>query len=150
LFSIPAAVATLAYDINDSKRLVVGYYVDASGILHGYYRDANGALHFPIDPTGSVGTILFGDNNRNWVVGRYADASGVTHGLFFVPPNNFFTFDFPGSTFTSLNGISNQGLICGRFTDASGTHGFLARVAGTPPTKAAGTEMKAHNSGPAR
>jgi hypothetical protein len=74
----------------------------------------------------------------------------VTHGLFFVPPNNFFTFDFPGSTFTSLNGISNQGLICGRFTDASGTHGFLARVAGTPPTKAAGTEMKAHNSGPAR
>src|SRR5881392_1012358 len=97
-FSVPAAIATLAYDINDSKRLVVGYYIDSSGILHGYYRDSDGTLHFPIDPTGSVGTILFGDNNRNWVVGRYADASGVTHGLFFVPPNNFFTFDFPGST----------------------------------------------------
>ena len=108
-FSVPAAVATLAYEINNSKQLVVGYYIDSSGILHGYYRDANGALHFPIDPTGSVGTILFGDNNRNWVVGRYADASGVTHGLFFVPPNNFFTFDFPGSTFTSLNGINSQG-----------------------------------------
>src|SRR6476619_1651064 len=63
-FSVPAAVQTLAYGINDSTRLVVGYYVDASGILHGYYRDANGALHFPIDPSGSVGTILFGDNNR--------------------------------------------------------------------------------------
>ena len=74
LFSVPAAVATLAYDINDSKRLVVGYYIDSSGILHGYYRDSDGTLHFPIDPTGSVGTILFGDNNRNWVVGRYADA----------------------------------------------------------------------------
>ena len=143
LFSVPAAVATLAYDINDSKRLVVGYYIDGSGILHGYYRDANGALHFPIDPTGSVGTILFGDNNRNWVVGRYADASGVTHGLFFVPPNNFFTFDFPGSTFTSLNGISSQGNITGRYVDASGiAHGFIARVRGTPPTKAAGPEMK--------
>jgi len=144
LFSVPAAPFTLAYDINDSKRLVVGYYIDSSGILHGYYRDANGALHFPIDPSGSVGTILFGDNNRNWVVGRYADASGVTHGLFFVPPNGFFTFDYPGSTFTSLNGISSQGNICGRYVDASGiAHGFIARVRGTPPTKEAGTEMKA-------
>jgi hypothetical protein len=143
-FSVPAATATLAYQINNSKQLVVGYYIDSSGILHGYYRDANGALHFPIDPSGSVQTILFGDNNRNWVVGRYADASGVTHGLFFVPPNKFFTFDYPGSTFTSLNGISSQGNICGRYVDASGiAHGFIARVRGTPPTKEAGTEMKA-------
>jgi uncharacterized membrane protein len=142
-FSVPGATQTLAYMINDSKQLVVGYYVDASGILHGYYRDANGALHFPIDPSGSTATVLFGDNNRNWVVGRYADSSGVTHGLFFVPPNNFFTFDFPGSTFTSLNGISSQGNICGRYVDASGiAHGIIARVRGTPPTKAAGPEMK--------
>lgn len=147
LFSVPGAAATLAYDINNSKRLVVGYYIDASGILHGYYRDANGALQFPIDPPGSVGTILFGDNNRNWVVGRYADATGVTHGLFFVPPNNFFTFDFPGSTFTSLNGISSQGNITGRYVDASGiAHGFIARVRGTPPTTPAGPEMKANVS----
>ena len=146
-FSVPGAPNTLAYDINDSKRLVVGYYIDAAGILHGYYRDANGTLHFPIDPTGSVGTILFGDNNRNWVVGRYADASGVTHGLFFVPPNNFFTFDFPGSTFTSLNGISSQGNITGRYVDASGiAHGFIARVRGTPPTTPAGPQMKANTS----
>jgi uncharacterized membrane protein len=151
-FSVPAAVQTLAYQINDSKRLVVGYYVDGSGILHGYYRDANGALHFPIDPSGSIQTILFGDNNKNWVVGRYTDSSGVTHGLFFVPPNNFFTFDFPGTTFTSLNGISSQGNICGRFVDSSGiAHGFIARVRGTPPTKAAGPVMKAFNSrSPAR
>ena len=138
---------TLAYEINNSKQLVVGYYVDSSGIPHGYFRDANGALHFPIDPSGSVATVLFGLNDRNWVVGRYADSSGVTHGLFFVPPNNFFTFDFPGSTFTSLNGINDQGLICGRYVDASGiAHGFIARVRGTPPTKEAGTEMKAYNS----
>jgi hypothetical protein len=106
-------------------------------------------LHFPIDPTGSVATILFGDNNRNWVVGRYADTSGVTHGLFFVPPNNFFTFDFPGSTFTSLNGISSQGFICGRYVDASGiAHGIIARVKGRPPTKAAGPEMKPNSPSP--
>ena len=149
LFSVPAAVATLAYDINDSKRLVVGYYIDSAGILHGYYRDANGTLHFPIDPSGSVATILFGDNDRNWVVGRYADASGATHGLFFTAPNNFFTFDYPGSTFTSLNGINAQGFICGRYGDPSMpgiAHGIIARVTGTPPTTPAATEMKANAS----
>ena len=146
-YSVPGALLTLAYEINNSKKLTVGYFVDASGILHGQYRDRNGALHFPIDPPGSVGTVLFGLNNKNLVVGRYADSSGVTHGLFFVPPDSFFTFDYPGSAFTSLNGISSQGNITGRFVDASGiAHGFIARVRGTPPTTPAGPEMKANDS----
>ena len=113
--------------------MTVGYYIDGSGILHGYYRDPNGALHFPIDPPGSVATVLFGVNDNNSVVGRYADASGATHGLFFVPPDNFFTFDYPGSTFTSLNGINSRGFICGRYNDAAGiAHGFIARLRGIP------------------
>src|SRR5215471_10181819 len=146
-WTVPGAAATLAYDINNSKHLVVGYYIDAAGILHGYYRDANGALHFPIDPSGSTTTILFGDNERNWVVGRYADSSGVTHGLFFVPPSFFFTFDFPGTTFTSLNGINAQGFICGRYVDASGiAHGIIARTIGIPSGNEASTEMKANHS----
>jgi hypothetical protein len=147
-FSVPGAAATLAYEMNDSKHLTVGYFIDGSGILHGYYRDANGALHFPIvDPPGSVTTVLFGLNNRDWVVGRYLDNSGVTHGLFFVPPDRFFTFDYPGTTFTSLNGISSQGNICGRYVDASGiAHGFIARVTGQPPVSPAGPEMKTNIS----
>src|SRR5262245_37062707 len=113
-FSVPgAAGGTNAYEINNSKHLLVGYYIDAAGVLHGYYRDANGALHFPIDPPGSVGTVLFGDNNRNWVVGRYADSSGVTHGLFFVRTNQFLTFDYTGKTITLLGGIYTRGLLCG-------------------------------------
>src|SRR5256886_6836277 len=87
-FSVPAAISTFAYETNNSNQLVVGYYIDSSGTLPGYFRDANGALHFPIDPLGSVGTVLFGLNDKNWVVGRYADSLGATHGLFFVPPNN--------------------------------------------------------------
>jgi uncharacterized membrane protein len=146
-WSVPGALSTFAYEINNNKKLVVGYYIDATGILHGYYRDSDGALHFPIDPPGSSATVLFGLNGRNWVVGRYGDSSGATHGLFFVPPNNFFTFDYPGSTFTSLNGISSQGIIVGRYVDASGiAHGFLARVRGTPPTTPAGAEMKTNAS----
>ena len=126
---------------------MVGYFIDGSGVLHGYYRDASGALHFPVDPSGSVGTVLFGLNERNWVVGRYADTSGATHGLFFTAPDSFFTFDYPGSTFTSLNGINAQGVICGRFVDAAGiAHGFLARVKGTPPTQPARPAMKANDS----
>ena len=71
----------------------------------------------------------------------------MTHGLFFIPPNNFFTFDYPGSTFTSLNGINDKGVIVGRYVDASGiAHGFLARIRGTPPAIPAGAEMKANVS----
>src|SRR4029453_18892743 len=133
-FSVPGALSTLAYEINNSKQLVVGYYIDSSGIVHGYPRDATGTLHFPIDPPGSVATVLFGLNDRNWVVGRYGDSSGATHGLFFVPPSIFITFDYPGSTFTSLNGINDRGLICGRYVDASGiAHGIIARAGGIPP-----------------
>ena len=133
-FSVPDGVGgTFAYELNDTRRLTVGYYIDGAGILHGYYRDHNGTLHFPIDPPGSVATVLFGVSDLNFVVGRYADASGATHGLFFVPPDNFFTFDYPGSTFTSLNGINLFGFICGRYNDATGIgHGFIARLRGIP------------------
>jgi hypothetical protein len=145
-FSVPGAAGTFAYEINNSEELTVGYYIDGV-ILHGYYRDSSGTLHFPIDPSGSTTTVLFGLNDRNWVVGRYADSGGATHGLFFIPPNQFSTFDYPGSTFTSLNGINDKGVIVGRYVDASGiAHGFLARVRGTPPAQAAGPEMKASRS----
>jgi hypothetical protein len=143
-WSVPGAGSTFAYEINNSNELVVGYYLDGA-VLHGYYRDANGALHFPIDPSGSTATVLFGLNGKNWVVGRYASA-GVTHGLFFLPPNNFFTFDYPGSTFTSLNGINDRGIICGRYVASGIAHGFLARVTGTPPTQPMAPEMMANKS----
>lgn len=95
-FAIPGASATLAYQINASNQSM-GYYVDADGVtIHGYLRDSDGTLTYPIDPEGSVGTTLFGNNDSNWVVGRYNDAEGVTHGLFFVTPGEFVTFDYPG------------------------------------------------------
>jgi hypothetical protein len=145
-FSVPGAAGTFAYEINNSEELTVGYYLDGV-ILHGYYRDSSGTLHFPIDPAGSTTTVLFGLNDRNWVVGRYADSGGATHGLFFIPPNQFSTFDYPGSTFTSLNGINDKGVIVGRYVDASGiAHGFLARIRGTPPTTPAGAQRKANVS----
>jgi len=64
-FSVPDAITTLAYETTNSRQLTVGYYIDSPDILHGYYRDSAGTLHFPIDPSGSVGTVLFGANTRN-------------------------------------------------------------------------------------
>ena len=146
-FGVPDALSTFAYQINNSKLLTVGYYIDSSSILHGFYRNSAGVLHFPIDPAGSVATILFGINNRSWVVGRYADSAGVTHGMLFVPPDNFTTFDFPGSTFTSLNGISSEGKICGRYVDASGiAHGFIARAKSLPRANPGSAQAKADQS----
>ncbi len=127
-FVVPGAAATFAYQVNDSGQ-IVGYYVDANGISHGYMRDSAGALTFPIDVPGATETFLLGNNASNWVVGRYTDTAGVTHGLFYVTPDDIFTYDYPGATATSLTGINKNSLICGYYTDMAGvSHGFVARV----------------------
>jgi len=132
-----SATATLAYQINRSNTSC-GYYIDADGVTtHGYYRDANGTFHGPIDPAGSTGTIVFGNNDKNQIVGRYADAGGTTHGFLFVPKgNHFLLYDQPGATFTSLNGINKNGLITGRYTDPSTgiDHGIIAQLVTTGPS----------------
>ena len=130
-FTVPHATASLAYQINSSNQ-VCGYYLDGSSVPHGYFRDSDGTIHGPIDPAGSTGTVIFGNNDSNWMVGRYVDSGGLTHGLLFIPPNRYITYDYPGSTFTSLNGINEQGQIVGRYQDTSGIgHGIMARVVRT-------------------
>jgi len=127
-FTVPRASDSLAEQINSSNQ-VCGFFDDSSFVPHGYFRDSDGTIYAPIDPAGSSGTLIFGNNDSNWMVGRYSDSGGVTHGLLFIPPNRYITYDYPGSTFTSLNGINTQGKIAGRYLDASGIeHGIIARV----------------------
>ena len=128
-FVVPNATATLAYQLNATNQSC-GYYLDAASASHGYFRDSNGTIHARIDPTGSTGTVLFGNNDKNSIVGRYSDAGGATHGILFVPPNRFLVYDFPGATFTSLNGINKSNQIVGRYTDPSTgiDHGIIAQV----------------------
>jgi hypothetical protein len=121
-------MASLAYQINSSNQ-VCGIYLDDSSVSHGYYRDSDGTIHGPIDPVGSTGTLIFGNNDSNWMVGSYSDSGGLSHGLLFIPPNRYITYDYPGSTFTLLNGINAQGQIVGRYLDTNGiVHGIIARV----------------------
>jgi hypothetical protein len=128
-FTVPTATATLAYQLN-ATNTSCGYYIGSDGLTHGYYRDPDGTIHSPIDPVGSTGTILFGNNDRNFMVGRYTDAAGATHGILFVPPNRFLVYDQPGATFTSLNGINRANMIVGRYTDPNTAidHGIILQV----------------------
>jgi hypothetical protein len=136
-FVVTNATATLAYQINRSNTSC-GYYIDGTDALtHGYYRDPDGTIHAPIDPAGSTGTIVFGNNDKNQIVGRYADAGGTTHGFLFVPHgSHFLLYDQPGATFTSLNGINKNGTITGRYTDPSTgiDHGIIAQLVTTGPS----------------
>ena len=131
-FTLPRATASLAEQINSSNQ-VCGFFNDSSFVSHGYFRDSDGTIYAPIDPAGSTGTIIFGNNDSNWMVGRYSDSGGLTHGLLFIPPNRYITYDYPGSTFTSLNGINAQGIVAGRYLDPSSgiEHGIIARVVRT-------------------
>jgi hypothetical protein len=151
-FTVPNATATLAYQLN-TRNTSCGYYIDGTdGLTHGYYRDPDGTLHSPIDPVGSTGTILFGNNDANLIVGRYSDSAGATHAILFKPPNRFLQYDFPGATFTSFNGINGANTIVGRYTDPNRLidHGIIVQLVRTasggvelplappsPPAKAA-------------
>jgi len=128
-FTVPTATATLAYQLNTTNT-ICGYYIGADGLTHGYYRDPDGTIHSPIDPVGSTGTILFGNNDRNLIVGRYSDSAGATHAIVFLPPNRFLVYDFPGATFTSFNGINRANTITGRYTDPSTAidHGIIVQL----------------------
>jgi hypothetical protein len=131
-FAVTNATATLAYQIN-ATNTSCGYYIGSDGLTHGYYRDPDGTIHAPIDPVGSTGTILFGNNDRNLIVGRYSDSAGATHAILFLPPNRFLQYDFPGATFTSFNGINRSNTIVGRYTDPSTAidHGIIVQVVRT-------------------
>ena len=133
-FTVPNAAASLDYQLNTTNQSC-GYWVDSSAVTHGYWRDSDGTIHSPIDPVGSTGTILFGNNDRNFIVGRYSDSAGATHGILFMPKSNrFLQYDFPGATFTSLNGINRRNTICGRYTDPSTgiDHGIIVQVVRGP------------------
>jgi hypothetical protein len=132
-FSVPAASATVACQINDSDQ-IIGYYTDVNGVNHGFTRDSAGNLTFPIDVAGAASTVLFGNNAMNWGVGSYIDAAGKTHGLYFITPDNIQTFDapFPGVTSTWLTGINKNGAVCGYYIDtALVNHGLVAQL--NPP-----------------
>lgn len=118
---VAGAVETDANGINISH-VIVGSYVDPSGVSHGWIRKGNGIETF--DVPGSTGTFAHGINDGDQVVGWYTDSSSVQHGFILVN-GTFTTIDFPNATLTNAWGIDNTGTVVGTYQDSSGTfHGF--------------------------
>jgi probable HAF family extracellular repeat protein len=115
---------TVATSINDREQ-IVGYYLDAGGVLHAFLRDKKGVFTTIDHPDSQLATAVFDINNRGQIVGTYADAGGTVHG-FLLDKGVFTTIDPPGASFTEATGINRRGQIVGSYLDAGGTlHGFL-------------------------
>src|SRR5262245_14828057 len=65
-WAIPAALGTLAYDLNNSNQMVVGYFIAGAAVLHGYSRNASAPIHLPSGPPRSVPTVRIARNAVNW------------------------------------------------------------------------------------
>lgn len=125
---IPGGNNIWAQKINNLNQ-TVGFYIDtAAGFSYGFFTSRNGTLKYPIAAPNSLTTYLAGINDRGWIVGKYYDHDRLAHGLFFIPPNQFVTFDYAGSPLVTLTGINHQGFICGYYLDGNVVHGLLARV----------------------
>lgn len=103
--------------------VIVGFYVDNSGVDHGFTRIA-GVLS-SVDVSGSIGTLLYGVNLTH-AVGWYTDNTGIVHGFSIDTKGDVKTLDPPGSTMTNAWAINASNQIVGTYTDSSGVfHGFL-------------------------
>ena len=105
----PGDLASVAYDIDDSGR-VVGGFVGASGLPHGFVY-ARGA-RTTIDVPGSADTVLQGINASGDIVGTYDASQPVTHG-FLLRRGTFQRIDTPYGAQSQAYGINDPGAIVG-------------------------------------
>lgn len=119
----PNAVTTEPYGINNSG-VVVGTFVDQSGIHHGFKYE--GGTYSLIDFPGSTQTWALGINNLGQIVGSHSlnGPDGPWHS-FVLDNGNYVQFDVPGWE-SDARGINAAGSIVGVY-NAGGilpTHGF--------------------------
>ncbi len=125
---VPGGYYVTPHQLNAANQ-VVGYYVNTtSGFSYGFYSTPAGTLKYPVAAPGSLTTYLYGINDRGWMVGKFYDHSRLGHGLFFIPPNQFVTFDYASSPVVTLSGINHKGFICGYYEVGNSVHGLVARV----------------------
>jgi hypothetical protein len=79
-FSVPGAMMTQAFGINDADE-VVGAYVDGSGATHGFTWTARGGFKTADDPHGIGTTTVNGIDDHGCLVGFYTDSAGNTDGF---------------------------------------------------------------------
>jgi hypothetical protein len=92
-FDPPGSTSTMPSGIT-AFGVVVGSYVDSSGVQHGFLRNLAGSFT-TFDPLGSVLTTATAINPEGTVTGAWNDASGVTHGFVRTPDGTITSFDAP-------------------------------------------------------
>jgi len=107
----PGAVSSWAYGINDN-RVIVGGYVDSSGVQHGYFLQ--GGTYTRLDVPGAAYTSANGINNAGYVVLGWGNSSGADEGAICqIPCTTYITthLNVPGagSLGSFPNGINNAG-----------------------------------------
>lgn len=122
----PGAARTRARGISDSGS-IVGFYGDASGVLHGYLLSQGTFTSF--DPPGSIATRAKAINNLGTIGGGFLDGASVGHG-FLLQHGAFTNIDFPGATSTTLEGINNRGQAVGWYIDSAGNQRSFLLSAG--------------------
>ena len=108
------------------RNVLVGSYVDATGLAHGFWRGDSGVHSF--DYPGAMFTTPTGINVAGTITGYYSGADGIRHGFVRDQLGNFTSFDDPnaGSQGTTPAAINRSGQITGQFTSrADIDHGFL-------------------------
>src|SRR5712691_866058 len=100
---------TRSQKIND-RGLIVGIFLDSSGVSRGFTRSRDGSFSAPIVEPNDTGNLTEarGINNSSTICGDYVGSDGLFHG-FFLSDGTFTEFDVAGSSGTQVLGINNQG-----------------------------------------
>ena len=125
----PGGTSTIAFDIDDSGRIVGASLnaaalnlVNPTGAVRGFLRDAQG-VYTSIEAPDSTQTVAFGINNAGQIAGRYLDAQSRQRG-FLLDQGVFTTIDAtPPGRVTLVVDINDRGQLTGGFDFV--THGSV-------------------------
>jgi hypothetical protein len=122
IFTVPNAISAYPVAINNGGQ-VVGWYVDAGGVLHGFLRDAAGEITALDAPAAGVqlhsGTVADSINDAGQISGHYIDGSGTRHGFVRDAAGNYSTFTPPGSLYVAVSVLSQNGSASGWYQDST-------------------------------
>lgn len=114
---------------------VVGYFIDAGGVVHGFVRTSVGAIAI-VDAPGAAttpnnGTEVAAMNGSGEAVGYYSAPSGFLHSYLISSNGTMTEFDPPNASGSSALCINDSGAIAGGVIDLNGNHGYVRTSDGT-------------------
>ena len=101
-YDYPDAIQTEIYGIIDADEVLIGNFIDASGVRRGFSGD------LIIEPPGATATYADSVSATGAVGGSYVDAAGIYHPYVLFPTGDFVNAEFSINTEdTEFSGIAN-------------------------------------------